>query len=87
MSTAEEMFKQLGYEKFITIEGYIIYVHSCESRFDDDEALIYYPKYIAFVLDEKYVRFGYINITIEELKAVNKQCEELGWIEFVEVNG
>lgn len=87
MPTAKEMFRALGYDKFTTIEGYIVYAHSCESRFDDDEAIMYYPKNITFNLDEKIVNFEYTGITKEEFEASIKQCEELGWIEFAEVNG
>lgn len=77
---AEEMFKQLGYKKFTTITGYIIYT-KYEETDDEDEEIIYYPKNIAFFLDEKFVHFGYIDVTMEEFEAIKKQSQELGWIE------
>lgn len=49
MPTAKEMFERLGYGKFTTIEGYIVYAHSCESIFDDDEAIIYYQKILHLI--------------------------------------
>lgn len=36
---AEEMFKQLGYKKFTTITGYIIYT-KYEETDDEDEEII-----------------------------------------------
>lgn len=67
MKTAKEMFKELGY-KCILIKK-------------DEENVI------GFDLDTKSVyKTGVYddiseNITLEELKAINKQVEELGWNE------
>ncbi|MBN2950237.1 MAG: hypothetical protein JTJ21_06635 [Holdemanella sp.] len=76
---AKEMFKQLGYKKFTTITGYIIYT-KYEETDDEDEEIIYYPKNIAFFLDEKFVHFGYIDVTMEEFEAIQQQLKELGWL-------
>lgn len=79
---AEEMFERLGYKKFTTITGYIIYTKYEETDDDDeDEEIIYSPKNIAFFLDEKFVHFGYIDVTMEEFEAIQQQLKELGWLE------
>lgn len=76
------MFERLGYKKFTTITGYIIYTKYEETDDDDeDEEIIYSPKNIAFFLDEKFVHFGYIDVTMEEFEAIQQQLKELGWLE------
>lgn len=45
------MFERLGYKKFTTITGYIIYTKYEETDDDEDEEIIYSPKNIAFFLD------------------------------------
>ena len=71
--TADEMFEELGYEK-----------HSSKSneRFDlyssDDEHLIR----IVFNLRTKRIAIHCDNdaLDMQELQAINKKCQELGWI-------
>lgn len=69
--SAKEMFEELGYKQEIYISS--IYYYGEDSDYD------YY--YIAFDKLDKSIKINkYINeITIEELKAINKQIEELGW--------
>lgn len=65
---AEEMFKKLGYKKgTANSPGYLGY-----ERFEDD-------KYFSFDLISKEIYVCEDRITVEELEAINKQCEELGW--------
>lgn len=65
---SEEMFEKLGYKKVELISsGYIEY-----ERSEDD-------KYFSFDLITKEIFVCDYYITMEELKAINKQCEELGW--------
>lgn len=65
---AEEMFKKLGYEKVkFGRLGNFSY-----ERFSDD-------KYFIFDLNSKEIYVCEDCITVEELRAINKQCEELGW--------
>lgn len=65
---SEEMFEKLGYKKVELISsGYIEY-----ERSEDD-------KYFSFDLITKEIFVWWDRITVEELKAINKQCEELGW--------
>ncbi len=70
MKTAKEMFEELGY-KIVR---------------DDEEFLDYETEeyYISFWKHKKIfykVEYGYDagDITMQELKAINKQVEELGW--------
>lgn len=65
---AEEMFEKLGYKKEdFSSSGYIYY-----ERAENDE-------YFSFDLISKEISAYSYSITIEELRAINKQCEELGW--------
>lgn len=65
---AEEMFKKLGYQKVQLISsGWIYY-----ERAGGDE-------YFGFDVIAKEIGVSNYFITMEELKAINKQCEELGW--------
>ena len=74
--SAKEMFEELGYEKErIYIDGWlnqIVY----QIRMKNDRKF----KKIIFQYDEKVVDFlEYTSINMKELKAINKQVEELGW--------
>lgn len=65
---AEEMFEKLGYKKVsLNSSGYIEY-----ERFEDDN-------FFSFDLTSKEIYICESSITVEELEAINKQCEELGW--------
>ena len=72
--TADKMFKELGYKK---VEG-----------LNDNYAIWYVNKnYIGInriffnILDRKlHFELNY-DLSMQELQAINKKCEELGWIE------
>lgn len=65
---AEEMFEKLGYKKVdLSSSGCIEY-----ERLIDD-------KCFSFDVIAKEIGVSNYFITMEELKAINKQCEELGW--------
>lgn len=73
--TAIEMFKQLGYTRKLDSEK-LIYTKPIKCTFNCFE--------ITFDLLEKEITLddgyeAYI-ITYSLLKAINKQCKELGWI-------
>lgn len=65
---AEEMFKSLGYEE--KFKGSDIYINR------KDGSRIAFDDYNGGTID--VVELCYI--PFELLKAINKQCEELGWI-------
>ena len=72
--SAKEMFEKLGYKQ--TIENEVIYYFkeiNIPKRFGG--SMFYY---INFILEDKEI-FISRNLTIDELQAINKQVEELGW--------
>ena len=74
--TAEEMFKKLGYERPYYEKDHTI--HYTKLLYESEEG--YYKKFnsITFWKRNKIITLdGYFNI--EELQAINKQVEELGW--------
>lgn len=75
--TADGLFEELGYkkedEKEITLKykGSIVYRHK-RNPF----------KEVIFLIDKKEVEINSINLlTLKRLQAINKKCQELGWIE------
>ena len=64
--TAKEMFEKLGYDLMHNIEYQIMYYNSI------------YDTYIYFYKTRKHIEITN-EITSEELQAINKQVEELGW--------
>ena len=72
-SKADKLFEKLGYCK-------ILNDNKCEYRKECDGDLFE----IDFWMEEKEVSKNYYGdvgyITIEELKAINLKCQELGWI-------
>ena len=61
------MFEECGY---IKIEN----ANTIEfSRSEDD--------YIYFVKEKKLIGIGFYKINVNTLKAINKQCEALGWMQ------
>lgn len=73
--TAKEMFEKLGREQTITEYDY----YKSDIDYLDKKTK---QTNIFFDLEDK--KIGFINIykiTIQELKAINKQIEELGWLE------
>lgn len=78
MKTAREMFKKLGYEKQV-YDDFIVYVKGNYIMFH----------IIEFHLKNKIVQshredceIGNVikSLTVDELKAINQQCKELGWL-------
>jgi hypothetical protein len=72
--TADEMFEKLGYEKII----------ESNVRIDYEKEGQFFDKEIVFGLIDKIVcvelgtgESG--NINVQELQAINKKVEELGW--------
>ena len=73
--TADEMFEELGYE--------IIKNNKTTLNYEKEGLHLY--KEIVFALLDKSVTVGYgkgecCDISIQELQAINKKVEELGWM-------
>jgi hypothetical protein len=71
MKSAKEMFEKLGYER--EFKNNVIYYFK---KIRIPKRNIIYS--INFIIDDKQI-FINKNIEIEELQAINKQVEELGW--------
>ena len=76
MSEADELFEKLGYNKIIENEKTIQY---------EFEGAFYIDREIRFDLNAKTIIKEYSNgesqeITIQELKAIDLKCKELGWV-------
>lgn len=72
MSEADKMFEKLGYYKNF---DNVTHEYRNENNGDLFE--------IDFWLEKETVSKNYY-ITMEELKAINKKCEELGWLDVKE---
>lgn len=77
MKTADKMFKELGYEDlsiFAKIPCIAIYAKN--------------DKRIGFYDDKTFDIYNYFDgteyVTMQELKAINKKVEELGWNEYTD---
>ena len=79
--TAQEMFEELGYIPFFTTDRIIAY--QSIPNIENEEDIIF----VFFYLKTKRIKTCY-NIQIDDvmvdiplLKTINKQCEELGWLD------
>ena len=82
MKTADELFKELGYEIEDKSFSSILY----EKNISLSERV-----YIYFRLKEKLVQAEYVDddyemrgasyLNMQELKAINEKCKELGWLD------
>lgn len=78
--TADEMFKKLGYTEINSKPTYIEYLNKQDWGAYERIKFEYRNKRVV-----RDARTGSYNkmiryITLDELKAINKKCEELGWI-------
>ena len=72
MSEADKLFDELGYSKQ---EGNFSLCYRRDGNFGVEE--IYFDKiYNSF---SKAFNYEYSYITMQELKAINMKCKELGW--------
>lgn len=71
MSEADKMLEKAGYEKYKYLEHTDFYNKDIDKiiSFRNDKSIAVFNSY-----DE------IDSITMQELKAINKKCEELGWI-------
>ena len=74
MKTAKEMLEELGYEKFGETTKHIVYRNKEHNYYVTFELI-----HKSFLVHKPYTTFNLI--TLKELQAINKQVEELGWLE------
>lgn len=68
--SADELFKELGYIEKFSYDKFIVY------RTDSSHSA---GHSIEFFTNSHKVFNSYNTINMQELKAINKKCEELGW--------
>ena len=80
--SAKEMFEELGYELMLDCKYYIYYQKPLKENpeYESDYFHISFEK-----LDKAFIKtYGDDNspeiTNMQELKAINQQCKELGWI-------
>lgn len=80
MKTAEQMFEELGYKlvRNNMYERLNLICYKIDSYDDNSSSIV-------FKLEDKtFFAYQYCepkDVTMDELKAINLQCKELGWIE------
>lgn len=76
--TAKEMFEKLGYEysELLSDDTRIYYEHKNNGNNLHNQP----SNFIMFCLDYKVISND-CDITLKELQAINKQVEELGWLD------
>lgn len=74
--TADEMFEELGYETSEKLKNGIVYLKEEEDE-DIEISFIDYDDYGKTVEVDKFSNL----ITMQELQAINKKVEELGWLD------
>lgn len=79
--TAKEMFEKLGYNELIKHKSYMFYIKPLKEivEYENDEIHLEFNftnKQIVKTYGDDNSVYG---ITIDELQAINKQVEELGW--------
>lgn len=75
MSEADMMFEKIGYTVSEQLENGIVYLKETDDE-DMEISFIDYEDYGKTVEVDKFDGL----ITMQELQAINKKCEELGWI-------
>lgn len=81
---AKEMFEKLGYEQlgsFKPNDKYIIIAWDKEEYEDRFTIYFYADKAVRVIMETKEGKIFPPVITLEELQAINKQVEELGWLD------
>ena len=80
--TAKEMFEKLGYKQlgsFKPDDNYIIIAYEKKLYGDKEYIYFYGANEIRICLEDKKGRIYPPIVELEELQAINKQIEELGW--------
>lgn len=76
MSEADKLFLDAGYKLIPQVENRSYFLKYKK----DDDNIIYFDEDKEIHKDEEYAETCY-GITMQELKAINMKCKELGWIE------
>lgn len=79
--TAKEMFSKLGYEKLYKHNSYMFYEKELKKnpKYENDYVHIGF-EFVDKTFSKTYGDDNSVyEITMEELQAINKQIEELGW--------
>ena len=76
MSEADKLFEELGYKISKKIKNGVIYLKETA----DEDIEISFIDYYDYGKTVEMNKFGNL-ITMQELKAINLKCKELGWIE------
>lgn len=74
MKTADELFEALGYIKIRDDERFIKYRKS-----HDNDYIVIDKETKDFIKNFDFAYWKAINI--QELQAINKKCQELGWLD------
>ena len=80
---AKEMFEKLGYKMLGTLkpdDDYIVVAYKKDVYGDKEYIYFYGAEEIRVYLEDNRGRIYTPIIELEELKAINKQIEELGWV-------
>ena len=90
MSEADKLFKELGYVKVLDDTEYLNELFDAEMflKYIND-TYHYKGDYIEFFKDRTFAVYHFDEternrvsfVTMQELKAINMKCKELGWIE------
>lgn len=79
-SEADMRFEELGYEKIENRKDQVFHIEYAKYDEQEDKSIT-----IQFWNDESFDKINNFEeveyITMQELKAINKKCQELGWIE------
>ena len=76
--SAKEMFEELGYEQDLNNKFYIGYIKRIPNTRTKDRIITFMKELKFFTFIDQDNR---THIELDELKAINQQCKELGWIE------
>ena len=77
MKKADEMFEKLGYKKFNKKHDF----ENIKYYKNEDNILYFDETNKSFYKSGLYDDLMYDDITMQELQAINKKVEELGWLE------
>jgi hypothetical protein len=83
MKDAKTMFEKLGYRQLETLkpdDGYIVIAYEKEIYGEKEYIYFYGAEEVRVYLEDRSGRIYPPIVELEELQAINKQVEELGWL-------